>query len=542
MVILLIASPLALRKVNPYKLGVNKTQATVLQPTLPNGLQWFLYLTAGITGAAVMIVEILGAKMLSPYLGTSHFVWTAQIAVTLVALAGGYYVGGIWADKTLQPARLYGAILAAGLYLALTVTLTRTVAYGFLKFSLPVGSLLTSILLYFIPLSLLAMTCPFLVRLLTVSVTSVGGNVGRLTAISTLGSFAGTMFIGYLIIPYLPNSITMYLTSVLLMLLGAIYFLVWGKGNSTKGVLLVLIAIGVSTGYAGVQRDSFHSKDAIELYRGNSNFGMLQVLQDKDSPRRLYLNDYLTQNTYDTNTHQSTSMFTYMLHGLAQAYTSNITDVLCIGLGVGIVPMQFAREGAHVDVAEINPAIVPVARDYFDLKPERLHIVIGDGRYFLNTCAKRYDAVILDAFLGDSCPSHLMTREAFTSIKQVLRPEGTLVINTFGSFEPGKDFFTASLWKTLNAVFARVLIHSGRGGNTLFVASPRSELAIIHPPNFSTVHPACAWAVEDAFASLREPRPDHGIVLTDNYNPVDFYDAVNRQMHRKYLARAMREW
>ena len=58
---------------------------------LAPGLRRYLYFTAAITGGAIMIVEILGAKMLSPYLGTSHFVWTAQIAVTLVALACGYY-------------------------------------------------------------------------------------------------------------------------------------------------------------------------------------------------------------------------------------------------------------------------------------------------------------------------------------------------------------------------------------------------------------------------------------------------------------------
>jgi len=65
-----------------------------------------------------MIVEILGAKMLSPYLGTSHFVWTAQIAVTLVALACGYYAGGRLVDRALKPGRLYVAILVAGIYLA----------------------------------------------------------------------------------------------------------------------------------------------------------------------------------------------------------------------------------------------------------------------------------------------------------------------------------------------------------------------------------------------------------------------------------------
>ena len=55
-------------------------------PALSRGLRRYLYVPAAITGAAIMIVEILGAKMLSPYVGLSHFVWTAQIAVTLVAL------------------------------------------------------------------------------------------------------------------------------------------------------------------------------------------------------------------------------------------------------------------------------------------------------------------------------------------------------------------------------------------------------------------------------------------------------------------------
>ena len=75
-----------------------------------------------------MIVEILGAKMLSPYLGTSHFVWTAQIAITLIALACGYYAGGRLVDKSLRLGRLYAAILVAGAYLALTVAMAEPIA------------------------------------------------------------------------------------------------------------------------------------------------------------------------------------------------------------------------------------------------------------------------------------------------------------------------------------------------------------------------------------------------------------------------------
>ena len=83
---------------------VNKLKQSLTESDsgeLSAGLRQFLYLTATITGAVILIVEILGAKMLSPFLGTSHFVWTAQIAVTLVALSVGYFVGGYVVDLSL---------------------------------------------------------------------------------------------------------------------------------------------------------------------------------------------------------------------------------------------------------------------------------------------------------------------------------------------------------------------------------------------------------------------------------------------------------
>ena len=139
-------------------------------------------------------------------------------------------------------------------------------------------------------------------------------------------------------------------------------------------VAAVLLAIlGLAIGYEGVLHDQHQKFGSWEqLYRRNSSFGMLQVLQ-REGQRRYY-NDFLLQNTYDTAQKRSLSMFTYMLHDLARAYTPSITNVLCIGLGIGIVPRQFAQEGARVDVIEINPAVVPVAATYFDLDPRRLNI------------------------------------------------------------------------------------------------------------------------------------------------------------------------
>src|SRR3954465_12693939 len=130
--------------------------AAEMSPLSP-ALRRYFYFTAAITGGAIMVVEILGAKMLSPYVGTSHFVWTAQIAVTLIALTLGYYVGGWFVDKSPRVGALYWAILLAAGYLGLTVAVCEPVAYWCLELKpFALGSLLASLILFFMPLALLA--------------------------------------------------------------------------------------------------------------------------------------------------------------------------------------------------------------------------------------------------------------------------------------------------------------------------------------------------------------------------------------------------
>ncbi len=506
-------------------------------PVVSKGLRRYLHFTAAITGAAIMIVEILGAKMLSPFIGLSHFVWTAQIAVTLVSLACGYYIGGRLADRSQNPATLFGAILGAAGYLVLSVLGVEPVAYWCLDFKLAIGSLLASAFLFFVPLALLAMTGPFLIRVVISSVSGAGGTAGRLTALGTLGSFAGTMCVGYVMLPLLPNSVSMYLTAGLLVLVSAGYFVMFHRKSpagvvtaATLGLAITLLAIRPTAGkYVGF----------IEHYRGNSNFGDILVLEHRGSGVRIFSNDNLIQNTYDPALKQSVSMFTHMLAGLARAYTTNVDDVLCIGLGVGIVPMEFVRRGAQVDVVEINPAVVPVAAKFFDLEPDKLEISLDDGRHFLNRCDKQYDVIVLDAFLGDSSPSHLMTREAFAAMRRVLRPGGTLVINAFCYLEHDRDFFAASLTRTLQAVFPGVRMH-GDGFQNYFVATDRPEPRPVRQLDQEPIHPRLRSQALQVFANLVSPSPDHGRVLTDDFNPIEFYDAQNREATRRKQVERMR--
>jgi len=54
----------------------------------------FIYITVFLTGAAILIIEILGTRVLAPFYGSTIFVWSSLITVTLGALALGYFAGG----------------------------------------------------------------------------------------------------------------------------------------------------------------------------------------------------------------------------------------------------------------------------------------------------------------------------------------------------------------------------------------------------------------------------------------------------------------
>ena len=69
---------------------------------------WFLFLTAFVTGAVVMALEILGSRLLAPVFGNSLFVWGALIGVILAAMSSGYAFGGWVSDR-----RPGGQVLAA---------------------------------------------------------------------------------------------------------------------------------------------------------------------------------------------------------------------------------------------------------------------------------------------------------------------------------------------------------------------------------------------------------------------------------------------
>jgi len=103
-----------------------------------------------------------------------------------------------------------------------------------------------------------------------------------------------------------------------------------------------------------------------------------------------------------------------------------------IGLGAGTLAV-YARKGDTCRFYEINPAVIRVANEEFRYLREcsgKVEVVPGDGRLALEREAEReFDALVLDAFSGDSIPTHLVTREAFALYFSRLGPDGILAVH-----------------------------------------------------------------------------------------------------------------
>jgi spermidine synthase len=111
--------------------------------------------------------------------------------------------------------------------------------------------------------------------------------------------------------------------------------------------------------------------------------------------------------------------------------------ILVLGLGGGTLPLALDETlpQAQIDVVEIDPAVVRVAREYFAFAPsERVDVFAQDGRVFVKRAAhngQQYDLIMLDAFNGEYIPEHLMTREFLEEVKTLLSDDGVLAANTF---------------------------------------------------------------------------------------------------------------
>jgi predicted membrane-bound spermidine synthase len=199
----------------------------------------FLLLIAFVCGAVVMGVELVGSRVLAPFFGSSIFVWGSLISVFMGALSLGYYSGGWFSDKSPDLFKLAGIIFLAALFI-LTVPLTGKPVNNFisdLNFDVRWSTLFASTILFFLPVALLGVVSPYIIKMSTSKLENIGVRAGSVYAVSTLGSIAGTLLTSFYLISVIGVSAIFYCFGLLLILLAGVMVLTGAFALTPKSPL-----------------------------------------------------------------------------------------------------------------------------------------------------------------------------------------------------------------------------------------------------------------------------------------------------------------
>lgn len=508
-------------------------------------LRYYLLFTAGLCGAIVMVVEVLGSRVIGPFFGVSLFVWTSLITVTLVALALGYALGGRMADRNNTPQLLYAIVLAAGLCVLTIPMLQTPVLKACAGLGLRLGALMSSAVLFGPALFLLGCVSPLLVRLLAGEIKRLGRTVGELSALSTAGSFIGTVVTGFFLIGTLGVSRIFLLAGLLLCALSAIYFLILRRQPVMAGLALLL-----PLGFVLTPNESLPSKtlpdgtQARVIEKRDSFYGNLRVVDyrfGQQHQRELAI-DGLIQGGGDVVSGLPVYEYAYPMEFLPRALYPAGRSSLVIGLGAGYIPRWYAARGVKTEVVDIDAEVLSLARKHFNF-PLDIPVHIEDARYFLTRNTQQFDYVLLDVFNGDTTPGHLLSVEAMRLMSDRLSPEGVLAINLAGSLQRD-TLMTASVIHSLKTVFDQVQIYPvipkerlNKSGNLIVIAYRGVERTLQKSLYAQEpIHPQARQLVEQSMSkSFNFPPGTPAMLLTDDFNPIDLHDLWMKEDVRKNI-------
>jgi spermidine synthase len=465
------------------------TADQTIPPAPGRCMRAFLLVLVTITGATVLALEVLGTRVIGTHYGSSLFVWAALITVTLVCLSIGYAVGGTLADRLPRPWMLCLLVAAGGLSVLLVPLMTGVLAPLGQKLGLAGGAIASAAVLFFLPLTLLAMAGPYVIRLRARNVEGLGSTSGAVYALSTVGSVAGALAVSLWMIPTLGTQLSLRVCSAALIALaaGGLATAWGGRGAAAAALLAVpwLVPLGAPP-------------PAGQLYETESAFGELRVLQRPVPGRGLYrmlMVNGIMQTGMPTDIDlvgpgailQTDSYYLELLPYFYGDLAAGRKGVL-IGLAGGMFPRVMEFYDIDWTAVEIDVKVAELAKAYFGYRgeillpgggrravdvsafphraspipPEQLaghapsgpykgRAVIQDGRRFLADMSGKVDFVVLDAYNSDAIPFHLITREFFELTRSRLSDDGLLAINYIGP--PTGDFVTDSLFRTLAEVF-----------------------------------------------------------------------------------------
>ncbi|MEX2562326.1 MAG: fused MFS/spermidine synthase, partial [Nitriliruptoraceae bacterium] len=426
------------------------------------------------SSAAVLVLEILAARLLAPYVGVTLEVYTAIIGVILAGIAMGSWWGGRAADR-IDPRTMIGPLLVTGGALALiTIPLIDGLGAG-LRGAGPATTVILTFAGFFAPAAVLTAVTPAVIKLRLSSLDETGSVVGRLSAIGTAGAIVGTFTTGFVLVAALPTRPVIRILAVTLIVLGVATGLWMRRGRALSAGSLVAVLAASAFSFAAshpCQHESAYYCAYIQQDPGRDAGYVLWL----DTLRHSYVD--VDDPTYLEFAY--TSWFGDVIAAIAP--DGQALDALHIGGGAMTMPryLRAAHPGSTSTVLELDPLLVELATDRLGFEPgDDIEVLTGDARLGIEQVERgAYDLVIGDAFGGVAVPWHLATREFTTALHDRMRPDGVYIINVLD--HGPRDFLKAEV-ATLAEIFTHVAVISwpgwssgdagSAGGNHVIIAS-----------------------------------------------------------------------
>lgn len=462
------------------------------------------------TSAAVLVIEILAARLLAPYLGVSLEVFTGIIGVILAGISTGAWLGGRAADRT-DPFRLPGPLLIAGGITALAAPLIIDLIGPHLSID-ATTIVVASAAGFFAPAAILSAVPPVIVKIQLASLDETGTVVGTYSAIGTAGAILGTFVTGFVLIASFPTRPIVMVLGLVLALTGVIMSATRASWTLMSVAVAALLSLGLIA-YTGPCEYETAYHCAIVEPDASHQGGRALILD------RLY-NSYVDVGD---PTYLEFRYIRLMADIVEVEAPSGPLSVVSIGGGGFTFPgyIEATRPGSTNIVLEIDPKLVGIGRDELALSDD-IDVVVDDARISLRDVDDgSTDVVVGDAYSGASVPWHLTTVEYVQEIQRVLKPGGVYTLNVI---DYGHRDFVRSETKTLRDVFSQVALFAPEsyltgtgGGNYVLVASdspidvPAVEAQLRHRGGTER-------GIEDG--DLDRFVGD-SFVLTDDFAPVD---------------------
>lgn len=446
----------------------------------------YLYLTVFVSGMVSLAVELLASRLLGNVFGTSNIVWANVIGLMLLYLTVGYFIGGRWADRSPYPTTLYKIIMWAAFLSAIIPLISRPIlhmaasAVVGAEAALALGSFISVLVLFSIPVTLLGCVSPFAVRLAIDNPQNAGQISGQIYGISTLGSLIGTFLPVLVLIPQIGTTRTFLVFALMLYLVG---FVGYGLSENWRSAIkwLWMVAIVLLLAFwalNGPLRSPVEGSTL--LYETESAYNFIQVVENQRGFRDLLLNEgqgvhsrYHPEYVFFGGTWE---LFLSAPYFNKPPFTpADVNNLLVLGLAAGTIPRQYVNVYGDIpiDGVEIDPQIIQAGADFFDMNPEHmpsLTTYAQDGRYILRELDKQYSVVIIDAYRPPYIPWHLTTVEFFSEVRNILEDDGVVAINV-GRTSTDRRLVDA-MGQTLRAVYPSVhVIDVPYAFNTILVAT-----------------------------------------------------------------------